>query len=165
MDQYANPPIQLETTVKGLRMFTQLTDCGHAGLLHIEIGTYVKPKLINAKPGESVTRSLFAFSEAEVAALFAVQPVLFSLPATMHNLANHFFINHSERHAPLFSDEPGFVQWLAERPLTECFSSHQEAAERLARYEPNPNYTAVMHHWHQFLEQLPEQQVFALASA
>lgn len=165
MEQYDNPPIRHETTSKNIRIITQLTDCGHAGLLHVEIGATVKPKLIHAKPGESVTHALSAFSDAEVAALFGVQPVIFTVPGTMQRLVNHFFIGPNEQKAPLFLDEPGFVQWLAGQPLAECFASHQEAAEQLAEYETNSIYTEVMHHWRQFLTMLPKARPFYSASA
>ncbi len=165
MQQHDNPPIRCVTSVNGNRIVTQLTDCGHAGLLHVEIGAIAKPKLIHAKPGVSVTRAVMDLSDAEVSALFSVSPCIFSVPATMRNLANHFLIRHSDIQANLFTDEPSFVQWIATQPLANSYPCHQLAAEHLAQYELNPVHVDVMRHWYQFLEKLPEQQVFALATA
>jgi hypothetical protein len=165
MQKHDNPPASFVSAFNGKRIFSQLTDCGHTGLLHIEIGPHTKPKIINTKPGESVTQKLAAFSRAEVAALFAVSPLTFSEAATQQGLVNHFFLQPGEIQAGLFATESEFVQWLSTQPLTGCFATYQEAAEQLACYETNPEYTAVMHHWKHFLELLPEQKIIALASA
>jgi hypothetical protein len=167
MEPYDNPAIiRVDMVANGSRqLLTKFIDCGHTGLLHVENGSHVKPKLIKAKPRETAAYALMSLHDTEVAALFGVLPSVFSVPDTMAALANHFFVKPSDQSNPPFTSEIEFIQWLADRPLTACFASHQEAAEQLARYAPNPDYPAVMGHWQKFLEQLPERQLSARASA